>query len=115
MAALAEAVKVTIGKIAIDGGKMFHQWFYEASQLAKTGALVPLLERLEPHKPRLGVTHALVIAMGAAPASNNCQRSMNELTRAFYLAFDELEAPNSTRNAITFTNWLSRATLVEIA
>ena len=107
LASLADKLGVPIGKIAIDGWKMFHQWFYETSQLAKTGALVPLLERLEPHKRRLGVTHALVMAMGAGPASNDCQRMMNDLTRAFYLAFDELEAPHRADEPALATEFLA--------
>ena len=108
LAALAEELDLPIGKIAIDGWKMFHQWFYEAQQLAKTGVLVPLLERLEGRlERRLGVTHSLVMAMGAAPASGNCQRMMNELTRAFYLAFDELEAPHRAEEPARITEFLA--------
>ena len=81
--------------ISIDGWKMFHQFFYACGQLSKTGALVPLQRKVAELTAdrKLGFSLALVMAMGAGPASRYCQRAMDHLVRAAYAVFGKLEAP----------------------
>eukprot|EP00966_Prymnesium_polylepis_P333296 7388768-Prymnesium_polylepis.1 len=60
---------------------MFHQFFYACGQLTKTGALVPLQRKVAELTAdrKLGFSLALVMAMGAGPASRYCQRAMDHL------------------------------------
>ena len=106
LASVAEEAGLAVYCIALDGWKMFHQFFYATSMLAKTGAIVPLVNRLKPHEKSLGCTLALVMAMGLSPASQNCQRAMNELAMQFYVEFDKLEAPHRSGENSTISEFL---------
>ena len=57
------------------------------------GALIPVLNRLDPKDRRLATCVSLAMAMGSAPASGDCQRALNEIMQEIYRVFDLLESP----------------------
>ena len=78
-------------QFGFDGWKMFHQFHWATRVLGKMGALVPLTKLVLTEMRKLGSSIALVMAMGAAPASAECQAALAEILCEIYRVFDELE------------------------
>jgi len=91
---LARLGNHTSFQFGFDGWKMFHQFHWATRMLGKMGAIVPLSERMPGAMRRLGTSIALVMAMGAAPASGECQAALNEIMCEIYRTVDKLEAPH---------------------
>ena len=89
---LARLGNHTSFQFGFDGWKMFHQFHWATRVLGKMGALVPLAKLMPDHTRKLGTAIALVMAMGASPASGECQAALNEIMNEIYRTFDELEA-----------------------